>query len=185
MSNDFLFLFYVWLSGENCITKSQDFSLVCLKDRSERFAAYKQYIGECMGEWVEEIEKSYHRVLLGLLGKDSQRKLETMYPFRNLWKALRVFPATKMRFLKWLFLKLTTKWFENPVKESIVHFFSKGKKLELYLRRNKDFSKQDLPKHQDQRVCKNANLRALGSYENVQSNNDENPPTSKIIYLSS
>ena len=60
----------------------------------------KSMFGECMGEWVEEIEKSYHRVLLGLLGKDSQRKLETMYPFRNLWKALRIFPATKMRFLK-------------------------------------------------------------------------------------
>ena len=83
--------------------------------------------GECMGGWVEEIEKSYHRVLLGLLGKDSQRKLETMYPFRNLWKALRIFPATKMRFLKWLFLKLTTKWFENPVKESIVHFFRRAR----------------------------------------------------------
>ena len=34
--------------------------------------------GECMGGWVEEIEKSYHRVLLGLLRKDSQRK---MVPF--------------------------------------------------------------------------------------------------------
>ena len=53
-----------------------------------------------MGEWVEEIGRSYHRVLLGLFGKDSQRRRETMYPFQNLWKAHRILPATKMRFLK-------------------------------------------------------------------------------------
>ena len=56
--------------------------------------------GGCVGEWVEEIGKSYHRVLLGLFGKDSHRRTETMYPFQNLWKAHRVLPATKMRFLK-------------------------------------------------------------------------------------
>ena len=57
-------------------------------------------LGGCMGEWVEEIGKSYHRVLLGLFGKDSLRRMETMYPFENLWKAHRILPATKMRFLK-------------------------------------------------------------------------------------
>ena len=56
--------------------------------------------GGCMGEWVEEIGKSYHRVLLGLFRKDSLRRMETMYPFQNLWKANRILPATKMRFLK-------------------------------------------------------------------------------------
>ena len=145
MGNDFLFLFMHDWSGENCITKSQDFSLVCLQEpvskttltvihhlkgdsheqcnHSYRFVAYKQYIGWVMGEWVEEIGKSYHRVLLGLFGKDSLRRMETMYPFENLWKAHRILPATKMRCLKWLLLKFATKWFENPVKESIFEFF--------------------------------------------------------------
>ena len=47
-----------------------------------------------------EIGKSYHGVLLRLFGKDCQRRMETTYPFRNLWIAYKVLPATEMRFLK-------------------------------------------------------------------------------------
>ena len=52
--------------------------------------------GGCMGEWVEEIGKSYDRLLLRLFREDSLRTMKTMYTFRNLWKAHRVLPATKM-----------------------------------------------------------------------------------------
>ena len=50
----------------------------------------------CMGEWVEEIGMLYDRVLVRLFREDSLRAMETMYPFRNLWKAHRILPATKM-----------------------------------------------------------------------------------------
>ena len=49
-----------------------------------------------MGEWVEEIGMLYDRVLVRLFREDSLRAMETMYPFRNLWKAHRILPATKM-----------------------------------------------------------------------------------------
>ena len=137
----FCFFFMFDWSGENCITKSQYFSLVCLQEPVLKtmlttihhlkgdfhvpidLRHTSSISGGCMGEWVEEIGRSYHRVLLGLFGKDSQRRRETMYPFQNLWKAHRILSVTKMRFLKWLFLKFATKWFENPVKESIFYFF--------------------------------------------------------------
>ena len=51
-----------------------------------------------MGEWVEEIGMLYDRVLVRLFREDSLRAMETMYPFRNLWKAHRILPATKMIF---------------------------------------------------------------------------------------
>ena len=144
MVNDFLFPFYVWLIRWKLHHEKSIFLIglstgASIKNNVNNDLSFKRGLpriavaidlphtssisGGCMGEWVEEIGRSYHRVLLRLFGKDSQRRRETMYPFQNLWKAHRILPATKMRFLKWLFLKLATKWFENPVKESIFYFF--------------------------------------------------------------